>query len=689
MIGRLALACALAVLGMASLRTPAVEVAHAQQLTSTPTPTATPAAAGPTAAAIASPVALPSQAPLATPRPSPEPTARPTATRTPQPTSTRVVAMQATLGPILSATPTRSPTWTPTPFLTPLVPATPIQPQASSTGLPNTAGLAPAGLTPISTPVLTPVGAPVPNAALATNLATSSITRSSATVTWTSSVPTTSQVEYGTVADNTFRSPLDPSLLTAHTIVLTGLLPGTTYQFHALGATPGGTAAISTDGTFVTAPDGSGPEVAALTVEQATGTLARVGWTTSTGTVAQVEYGTTANYGSFTLLKVYGQPAQDMLLSGLLPATTYHYRVKAWDPQGGLGASADATFSTAPAGLANLIGDDTVRNDSLSLPGGQAVAYQYVAAQSGLASVVRVYVDAGSAAPALRVALYSDQTGAPGAILSQGTASGLSPGWTSVTIPPVPLLRSTRYWIGVLSPLGPGALNVRQSTSGGSSLSSTQTSLAAFPQPFGSGVPGARSPLAAYVQQVPPAITLTGPPDGSVVSGQAQLSAVVDDDAPVTRLQFYIDAQAVGAPLTSAPFTLTWSVDALNAGLPHTISARASDALGRSSVSGSVNVQVDNGPVISNVVASPGLTASSARVTWTTDVPADGQVEYGPTTNYGLTTPLNSIADVRHDMQLTGLSDGTTYHYRVRSRDAAGALTLSPDATLAPVSEGT
>jgi hypothetical protein len=225
-------------------------------------------------------------------------------------------------------------------------------------------------------------------------------------------------------------------------------------------------------------------------------------------------------------------------------------------------------------------------------------------------------------------------------------------------------------------------VNLRQATSGGSSLSSAQAGLAALPQPFIPGDPGARSPLAAYVQQVPPSISVTSPAPGAVVTAAAQLSALVDDDAPVTRLQFYVDGQPVGAPLNSAPYTLTWASTGLSASLPHTVSARATDALGRSGASGNVSVQVDNGPSISNVSVSPGLTVSSARVTWSTDVVSDGQVEYGLTTAYGLSTPVDQAMDTRHDMQLTGLAPGAAYHYHVRSRDAAGALSASPDATL-------
>jgi hypothetical protein len=424
-----------------------------------------------------------------------------------------------------------------------------------------------------------------------------------------------------------------------------------------------------------------GPDLTTLTVRQVTGTTATISWTTPTGSVGQVEYGPTANYGAFTLLKVFSSSAavQEIFLTGLQPGTRYHFRVKAWDGYGSLGASVDSTFRTAAAGQATLVGDETLQAERLTLAAGQAAAYEYVASSSGQASLIRLYVDAGTTAPVVRVALYSDRDGAPGMILSQGSAPGLVSGWISVTIPPVPVLQSTRYWIAVLSPLGNGSLNLRQALIGSSSIASAQTSMAALPPTWSGGLAGARSPMSAYVQQVPPSITLTGPAEGAVVNGKVQLSAVVDDDAPLTRLQFLVDGVAVGAPIVSLPYSATWDSTGANPRVPHTVSAQASDVLGRSATSGLVGVQVDNGPLISGVALIPGVTASSARVTWTTDVLADGQVEFGPTLAYGVSTPVDSRADWRHDMQLTGLLPGTLYHYRVRSRNANGAVAVSAD----------
>ncbi len=83
-------------------------------------------------------------------------------------------------------------------------------------------------------------------------------------------------------------------------------------------------------------------------------------------------------------------------------------------------------------------------------------------------------------------------------------------------------------------------------------------------------------------------------------------------------------------------------------------------------------------PVISGMT-SGGITASSATIVWTTDVPADSQVEYGPTTSYGASTMLDTALVTGHSQTLSGLNANTTYHYRVKSRGENGALATSGD----------
>src|SRR5437773_7035386 len=68
-------------------------------------------------------------------------------------------------------------------------------------------------------------------------------------------------------------------------------------------------------------------------------------------------------------------------------------------------------------------------------------------------------------------------------------------------------------------------------------------------------------------------------------------------------------------------------------------------------------------PVITGVSVS-AITGSGATITWTTTEAATSQVEYGTTTSYGTTTTLDTTRGTTHTVTLTGLADGTGYHFR-------------------------
>ena len=79
-------------------------------------------------------------------------------------------------------------------------------------------------------------------------------------------------------------------------------------------------------------------------------------------------------------------------------------------------------------------------------------------------------------------------------------------------------------------------------------------------------------------------------------------------------------------------------------------------------------------------VASSNISEMGATITWSTNRPADSQVEYGVTTSYGNVASLARL-DTSHLMDLFELTQGTLYHYRVKSRDEAGNLATSGDLT--------
>jgi uncharacterized lipoprotein YddW (UPF0748 family) len=82
-------------------------------------------------------------------------------------------------------------------------------------------------------------------------------------------------------------------------------------------------------------------------------------------------------------------------------------------------------------------------------------------------------------------------------------------------------------------------------------------------------------------------------------------------------------------------------------------------------------------PLIANVSTSQ-ITDTSARVSWTTDEPANTVVNYGPTISYGSSVTNAAMVTV-HSIVISNLSSDTTYHFRVRSRDAQGNLATSGD----------
>jgi hypothetical protein len=90
-------------------------------------------------------------------------------------------------------------------------------------------------------------------------------------------------------------------------------------------------------------------------------------------------------------------------------------------------------------------------------------------------------------------------------------------------------------------------------------------------------------------------------------------------------------------------------------------------------------------PVISGASAS-GLTSSGATISWTTNEASDSQVEYGTSSAYGSGTSLSALMVTSHSANISGLSPSTLYHYRVRSRDAAGNLSVSGDFTFTTAS---
>ncbi len=71
--------------------------------------------------------------------------------------------------------------------------------------------------------------------------------------------------------------------------------------------------------------------------------------------------------------------------------------------------------------------------------------------------------------------------------------------------------------------------------------------------------------------------------------------------------------------------------------------------------------------VIISDIAVKDITENGATITWTTDKPADSQVEFGKSSSYGSLTILDKDAATGHQVTLDNLSPGSTYYFRAKS----------------------
>jgi phosphodiesterase/alkaline phosphatase D-like protein len=85
-------------------------------------------------------------------------------------------------------------------------------------------------------------------------------------------------------------------------------------------------------------------------------------------------------------------------------------------------------------------------------------------------------------------------------------------------------------------------------------------------------------------------------------------------------------------------------------------------------------------PTISNITVS-NIQYNTALISWQTDEPASSYVEFGLSTSYGRIYGQDELVTF-HSVQLPkDLTPDSTYHFRVRSRDAAGNEAISQDFT--------
>lgn len=187
------------------------------------------------------------------------------------------------------------------------------------------------------------------------------------------------------------------------------------------------------------------------------------------------------------------------------------------------------------------------------------------------------------------------------------------------------------------------------------------------------GNTAAAANIAVTVDNLPPS-TPAGLNAMVLSPTQVELSWIPStDDIGVTGYRVFRNGIQIGSP---GGTSFQDSAAARAATYSYTVVAR--DAAGNLSPASTPATVTTPALIVSSVKSSsPGLT--TVVITWTTDIPASGTVDYGTTAAYGLTVTEGAPPTTTHSVTLTGLTQNTTYHFVATSADGNNNRVSSAD----------
>ena len=436
-------------------------------------------------------------------------------------------------------------------------------------------------------------------------------------------------------------------------------LPGYTldsnfyYELAGYNTTANGVFAI--DGFYIEAAPGESdtkpPSITGVAAQNLTPDGAQIIWQTDEPADSQVEYGVTANYGAMSPLEANLAAFHAVTISNLQANTAYHYRVRSKDGAGNLAVSGDFTFTTAPP--SDVIFSDAFNASSLD------------------GNKWRKGSNAGNKTALANNALdLKSQGSESGWIVTRNAHSG----------------RNTTVTVKAAKPNDDGNLGL-------SPTYNPASKHGLYDQPnwyrFYTYRNGHSGPYRLYVKW-----HKNGVGNGFDVTGNL---AITPQSGVYLRLRFdnnkiYFEASLDGVKWTDT-YNETFGLPGytLDAPFYYELSGYNTGTNGVFTVDDfSINRTMtapDTQPPQISAVTAQNISSTSAQITWQTDEPGDGEVEYGLTASYGSTTPKAAALAKTHNIALANLQANTAYHYRVKSKDEAGNLAVSGNrtfTTLAP-----
>ncbi len=361
--------------------------------------------------------------------------------------------------------------------------------------------------------------------------------------------------------------------------------------------------------TVLGAADTTPPVISSVGSSGISSSGATVSWSTNEASDSQVDFGTTSSYGSSTTLNASMVTSHSQSLSGLVPSTTYHYRVKSKDAAGNMATSGDYTFATTPP-------PDTTPPSISNVAG--------IAITSSGATITWTTNEA------------SDSQVDYGTTTSYGSSSALDASrTTSHTRALTGLSASTTYHFRAKSRDAAGNLG----SSGDFSFKTSDPPDTTPPTISGVGSSGVTS-------------------SGAIISWATNENSDTQVDYGTTAS--YGSSSALDANLVTSH---TRALSGLAASTTYHYRVKSRDASGNLATSGDYTLKTadppDTTPPVISAVTSSVISTSAATISWATNESSDAQVDYGTTASYGSSSALDASMSTSHVRTLSGLTAGT------------------------------
>ncbi len=196
-------------------------------------------------------------------------------------------------------------------------------------------------------PPPTPPSVPDTTSPVISDVQATSTTYTSTVITWTTTEPSTSYVNYGLTTSYEIGTSGNSLSVLTHSVSLSGLNPSTFYHFRVRSTDTSSNESVSGDYIFqtLTPPDTTPPIISNVVVSEITDTSVRISWDTNESADSLIDYGLTTSYGSVASSSTL-VTSHSFVLTGLAIGTAYHFKITSKDSSNNSQSTSDLTFQT-------------------------------------------------------------------------------------------------------------------------------------------------------------------------------------------------------------------------------------------------------------------------------------------------------------------------------------------------------